>query len=113
MPLLSNSCSEPKFDFPPEIFPGRKIEERISKRAAFLSQFDSCGMSFISDAPMFKEPVVMKVGNRFDVVFDQRAPAVPEWSVIRTLLVIADRTQDCVRKLREDVLAVQFAFLQI
>jgi hypothetical protein len=106
--LTGGTLEEYKFDFPPVIFPGRKIEERMTKRAAFEHNSIVVEGRFVSDAPMFEEPVVMTAGIRFDIVFDQRTPGVPEWSVIRTLLAIADRTQDCVKSLCHEVLAVQF-----
>jgi hypothetical protein len=57
---------------------------------------------------MFGDQVKVNAEISFDIVFDQRTAIVAEWSVIRTLLDMADRSRDCVAASKE-LLSIDFS----
>lgn len=96
------------FTLPPLLNPGRIVDKSVRERGAFEHNTVVASGRFLSDLPLFAEPVKVDAQISFHIVFDQRAAIGDDWSVIGTLLNIADRCRDCIATISKDVLSLEF-----
>lgn len=97
------------FKFPPLVNSGR-VSRRVRKRGTFGHNTIIADGSFVGAGhPFGGKNVKVQAECLFNVVFDERTPAVGEWTVIGTLRDIADRTVDILEKLESEIFGVEAA----
>lgn len=108
--LAGGSVHTYNFSFPPLANPARVERQELRECGAFEHNAVLMKGRIYSDLPPFdSDQVKMNAEMSFEVVFDQRTPLVAGWSVIRTLIVAADRTRDCVAKIATDILSMELS----